>query len=183
MSSEETPMDDSAPTQTGDAPAQPSPTGMPRWVKISLIVVVVLIGLFIVMHFAGMRMGHGPGRHMGGGDHEASRVAEGAKRIPVRADGFKFDPDEITVAAGEDVAVEFTSVDVVHDFVIDELEAHVSAEPGETASGGFRADEPGRYTFYCTEPGHRAEGMEGTLTVTGRSNGSDHEPPAGVDHG
>jgi plastocyanin len=26
--------------------------------------------------------------------------------------------------------------------------------------------KPGSYTFYCTVPGHRAQGMQGTIKVT-----------------
>ena len=54
---------------------------------------------------------------------------------------------------------------MVHDFTIDELDAHVAADRGETATGGFSTDEPGTYTYYCSVPGHRDAGMEGTLTV------------------
>src|SRR5688572_1555926 len=101
----------------------------------------------------------------GGGHDEPSPVAAGARRIEVEATSFSFDPDEIIVTAGEDIAIVLTSEDVLHDFEIDELDAHVAADEGETAEGGFRAEEPGRYTYYCTVEGHREEGMEGTLVV------------------
>ena len=110
---------------------------------------------------------------MGGGmDHdgtmrhdETSPVADGARRIEVTARSFEFDPEEITVTAGEDVAIVLTSEDLLHDLAIDELDAHVAADADETNEGGLRADEPGRYTFYCTVTGHRDAGMEGTLIV------------------
>jgi plastocyanin len=38
---------------------------------------------------------------------------------------------------------------------------------GETKEGRIFFGEPGEYTFYCAVPGHRAAGMEGTVTVTG----------------
>jgi plastocyanin len=100
-----------------------------------------------------------------GHHEEASPVAPGARRIEVEASSFRFDPSDIRVAAGEDIAIVLTSDDVLHDFTIDELDAHVSADEGETAEGGFHAGEPGRYAFYCSVEGHREGGMEGTLVV------------------
>lgn len=111
----------------------------------------------------GMGGGMGDGGGMGHG--ESSPVADGARRIEVAARSFEFDPDEITVTAGEDIAIVLTSDDVLHDLTIDELDAHVAAQPGEAAEGGLRADEPGRYTYYCTVTGHREAGMEGSLIV------------------
>ena len=110
-------------------------------------------------------MGGGMGDDGAMGHDETSPVADGARRIEVTARSFEFDPDEITVAAGEDVAIVLTSEDLLHDFTIDELDAHVAADADETSEGGLRADEPGRYTFYCTVVGHREAGMEGTLIV------------------
>jgi cytochrome c oxidase subunit II len=101
-----------------------------------------------------------------GGDHDGpSPVADGARRIEVNGTSFEFNPDEITVTAGEDIAIVLTSDDLLHDFTIDELSAHVPADKDEIAEGGFRADEPGRYTYYCTVEGHLEQGMEGTLVV------------------
>ena len=97
-------------------------------------------------------------------DHEdPSEAAPDARRIEVTADDFAFEPAEITAEAGEDLLIVLTSGDMLHDFTIDELDAHVAAGGGETAEGGFTADEPGTYTYYCSVPGHQAAGMEGTL--------------------
>lgn len=110
-------------------------------------------------------MGGGMGHDGTMGHDQNSPVADDARRIEVTARSFEFSPDEITVTAGEDVAIVLTSEDLLHDFTIDELDAHVAADPDETSEGGLRAAEPGRYTFYCTVAGHRAAGMEGTLIV------------------
>lgn len=104
---------------------------------------------------------------MADGHGESSEVVEGAREIAVGASSFAFDPDEIEVTVSEDVAIVLTSTDILHDFTIDDLDAHVAAAAGETATGGLRADEPGSYTFYCTVQGHRSAGMEGTLVVEG----------------
>jgi plastocyanin len=92
-------------------------------------------------------------------------VAPGARPVELSGSSYEFDPAEITIPAGEDVAIVLTATDIEHDFTIDRLDTHVSAEAGETAEGGLRADEPGTYTFYCSVEGHREAGMEGTLTV------------------
>lgn len=103
--------------------------------------------------------------HMGG-DDEASPIAEGARRVEVSAGDFAFDPKGINADEGEDLEIVLTSGDIFHDFVIDELDVHVSAARGETKSGGIPGTDAGRYTYYCSVPGHRSAGMEGTLIVS-----------------
>jgi plastocyanin len=99
-------------------------------------------------------------------DHGANTpVAPDARPIEVSGSSYAFDPVAITVRAGEDVAIVLTASDIEHDFTVEELDAHVSAEAGETAEGGLRVDEAGTYTYYCSVEGHREAGMEGTLTV------------------
>jgi plastocyanin len=106
---------------------------------------------------AGMEMNH---------DDPPDPVAPGAREIEVEASSFEFGPPEIDIRAGEDVAIVLSTDDIEHDFVIEELETHISAQPGETTEGGLRVDEPGRYTFFCSVSGHREAGMEGTLVVS-----------------
>jgi mono/diheme cytochrome c family protein len=58
---------------------------------------------------------------------------------------------------------------IPHDIALESADGQELGK-GETVSNGgvSRVDvdvRPGRYTFFCTLPGHREAGMEGTLTV------------------
>ncbi len=92
-------------------------------------------------------------------------MVDGAREIEMTGTSFAFDPEEITVAAGEDITIVLTADDILHDCTLEDAEGHVAADAGETASGGMRIDEPGTYTYYCSVEGHREAGMEGTLVV------------------
>lgn len=52
--------------------------GLPRWVKISGIVIIALVILFAIMHLSG---GHGPSSHMSSGDH-TDQTMPGAEQTP-----------------------------------------------------------------------------------------------------
>ena len=97
-----------------------------------------------------------------GSDHAGSPTHEGPLGIDASITGF--DPSELEATEGE-VAIEITNLDAFdHDFTIDELGVHAVFGAEETIETTFEAS-PGTYTFYCSIPGHRESGMEGTLTV------------------
>jgi mono/diheme cytochrome c family protein len=56
-----------------------------------------------------------------------------------------------------------------HDIALEGPDGSELANGAEVSGGGVSRISvnlrPGRYTFYCTVPGHRQGGMEGTLTV------------------
>lgn len=72
-----------------------------------------------------------------------------------------------------DGPVEVTLINIgntFHDFTIDEAAGEnkqVGADAQTTVSGEILLFGPGTYTYYCSVPGHRAAGMEGTLEVLG----------------
>jgi cytochrome c oxidase subunit 2 len=100
-----------------------------------------------------------------GGSSSAARVVHGARAINVTARSFSFTPDAIQVMAGEKVTIVLTSTDAFHDFTVKGKHI-VRANSGETKKGTLKLTKPGEYTFYCSVPGHRANGMKGTITVT-----------------
>jgi plastocyanin len=79
-----------------------------------------------------------------------------------------FDQKDATANAGS-VTVDFNNQQgLSHDVAIADSSGKVLGQTDLVASGTTSTTvdlQPGTYTFYCTVPGHRDAGMEGTLTV------------------
>ena len=95
-------------------------------------------------------------------DAGASATAGGAEQtLNVKAtDALKFDPDTLTATAGVIRIVQDNTGAITHTFLIDGQDFKLTNE--ESGEIDLAA---GDYVFYCDVPGHRAAGMEGTLTV------------------
>ena len=107
----------------------------------------------------------------GGGNAAEGGSAGSANAVAFEADpggGLAYTSDTATAKAGK-VTIDFTNPQpLTHDVAIEDS---TGATIGQTELIGEGSDstvvdlEPGEYTFYCSVPGHRQAGMEGTLTV------------------
>lgn len=110
---------------------------------------------------------HGIG--MGGSDgqsEESLPEIPGAPTIALTADALSFAPKTITLEAGQGVNIALSSVDLEHDLFVKGIGHVAHADRGTTTVAGLTIDEAGTYPMWCTVTGHRAGGMEGTITVT-----------------
>jgi plastocyanin len=98
------------------------------------------------------------------GSGEPIAAKNGVLSIPADPGGqLAFVSKEATAPAGQ-LTVEMPNESgVPHDIVIDGKGKSQTITNGTTSFEA--AFEPGKYTYYCSVQGHRAAGMEGTLTV------------------
>lgn len=167
------------------------------------IVGAVLIGIGAVLGsnsqaggsgwFGGMMDGAGYGPGMMGG-YAGGTVGNGAQPgdagfVPGTADaprviqvlagpGYTFSPSTITVARGETVTFQVTTMGpLVHEFMVGPADAVAADKDGtpevadigmmETKSLTYTFDGNGPYAFACHAPGHYEAGMKGTITLVG----------------
>jgi plastocyanin len=104
----------------------------------------------------------------GGNAEGGSAGSAAALDIEAASSGLAYASDTATAKAGK-VTLNFTNPQpLTHDVAIEDSSGKTIGKTELIAEGSDSATvnlKPGEYTFYCTVPGHREAGMEGTLTV------------------
>jgi plastocyanin len=131
---------------------------------------LVLCGLFILVSLAGL-ISLGPSFDDGEGGAAAGYVqptgpAKGT--VSVQAEpSIKFNATEFTAPAGI-VQINYGGA-TGHTLAIQDPKFNgflLTTDAGGPKSGKVELT-PGKYTIYCTVPGHEAQGMKATITVSG----------------
>jgi plastocyanin len=108
----------------------------------------------------------GGGGSSGGGSAYVEPKGASTETLPFEAGNFYFNPPKVTAKPGI-ATIKLTAKNGIHDFRFDGAYSGFSLEAD--GGGGTQSKKidlkPGTYTFYCSIAGHRAAGMEGTLTV------------------
>jgi plastocyanin len=111
----------------------------------------------------------------GGGSSSSTTPAAGGggggggSTVKISADpsgALKFEQTDVSATAGT-ITIDFTNMSSLpHDVRIEGNGASGGTDQITNSSTSATVDlEPGTYTFFCSVDGHRAAGMEGTLTV------------------
>ena len=97
---------------------------------------------------------------------DTSSTATDVKVFNIEAGFPYYKPNLITVKKGDTVRIVMNSVDMQHDFIIDELNVRMPVtKSGETNTVEFVAGQTGSFEFYCSVGQHRQNGQYGTLVV------------------
>ena len=115
-------------------------------------------------------------RRLGRSGRGRARRVRCAKSTVV-GDQFAFSPTPIEVQKDDLVQIKFTAKDIAHSFTID-VPYRISkrAGAGPSVVFEFRADEAGRFRFYCNlTQDERCKQMKGELVVRWPASGSESQ--------
>jgi heme/copper-type cytochrome/quinol oxidase subunit 2 len=99
----------------------------------------------------------------------AQELAPNRRSVTVVARDGKFEPDRIEVVKNDLVTIALRSEGAPYSFAIDAYRLMKRAGSGETVTFQFRADQVGRFVYYCSlsnDP--QCADMKGTLVVAER---------------
>ncbi len=135
----------------------------------AVAVITVLVGggyMLVRRGSSSVQTGTNPGNAGAQETTDMSVISEEVQEVTIEAKEFSFSPSVITVKAGQPVRIRLQNTGKMpHDWVIDGLAKTSTIKSGETDTIEFTPTEAGTFSFYCSVGNHRAQGMEGKLTV------------------
>ena len=91
-------------------------------------------------------------------------------QIDIAQSGFAFVKSKATAPAGKVTLKAMNPQSTPHNISIESDDGSVDQDGPNVSDGGVSQVtvtlQPGKYTYYCSVPGHEDAGMKGTLTVT-----------------
>lgn len=115
---------------------------------------------------AGMTMASPAASPMASPEACAPSGGASATSVTIELGDIFYKPKEFSIPANTEVTVMLKNTGALpHDFNIDNLNVHSGViDPGKTGTVTIKG-AAGQYQYYCNEPGHKAAGMVGTLTI------------------
>jgi uncharacterized cupredoxin-like copper-binding protein len=108
------------------------------------------------------------GQSTGGGKAPPAGAVKQTLQLKADPSRLAFDKSALTAKTGTVRIVMQNPSQIPHNVSLEGpggLDQHGKTVPNGGASQVSGNLKPGKYTFYCSVPGHRQAGMEGTLTV------------------
>ena len=95
---------------------------------------------------------------------EGEATEEGGGGLVLTMADLAYDQTSLMVEPGDTITL-VNEDPMVHDVTVDELDLQATAGPEETVEFTIPDDASGTYVFYCSIPGHREAGMEGSIMI------------------
>src|SRR5512146_1498364 len=134
---------------------------------IALMAITAALMLVLAACGASTSQGETPSAAGGGGTSAASG---GGATVKVTEKEFSISPKDVTAAPGKITFQIKNTGAVAHDITVmvnGAPQASPLVQPGGSETWTVTIDAPGTYDMYCSVPGHKEAGMNGTLKVGG----------------
>lgn len=103
-----------------------------------------------------------------GAEAEGGTGTAATIKIEANPSALAYEEKEVTAEAGEDTVELTNPASIAHNVTIEDSAGKTIGETETLAEGSASTTvnlKPGTYTYFCSVPGHREAGMEGTLVV------------------
>jgi uncharacterized cupredoxin-like copper-binding protein len=129
------------------------------------VVIILVAGGYLIVRRSGSVVEKGVDSQDAGA--QETMQTNGIQEITLDASEFSFSQTTLSVTKGQPVRLVLKNTGKMpHDWVVDELNAKTKIiKSGETDTIEFTPSESGTFSFYCSVGQHRAQGMEGKITV------------------